>query len=61
MTQLTYTDGEPVQVGDRVTVEGVVAKVSAPFVYVETPCGAPSFFARDIVSHSPRRSRPETW
>lgn len=29
MTHLTYTDGEPVQVGDRVTAEGVVTRTDA--------------------------------
>ena len=51
--KLTYTDGEPVQVGDRVTVEGVVVTAIDPaLIRVSFPYGQQWLMPHLILSHS---------
>ena len=49
---LTYTDGEPVQVGDRVTLEGEVIGFTGDYVRVKAPFETWLINPRDITSHS---------
>ena len=52
---LTYTDGGPVQIGDTVTVEGVVENVGTDWEGALVKVAQRTFWIspRDIASHSP--------